>query len=360
MKKRFSLLAVLLALALCLAACGGDAAEPVTGDADAPPMQEEPVVPAEPEPIYNPLTGRYDLDADRAGKRPFAVSINNNEFAWPQYGTSAADIIYEIETEGGITRMMCLFSDPDKAPTIGSIRSLRDQFVKAIMQLDPVIVHIGASDRTTEYIGARGITTMNGYYNESFIYIHDRIESYASEHCKFTDSALLQKGFEYFDSLDRAWAPTVGSAFPFAAEGTEVVPAEGTANRVQYDFSYDGYYDGDFRYDAASGLYAKYQRGEAQIDANNNEQLQFENVLLLFGSFWYTDTDPSLTVFEYTYGGTGFYFSKGGYETFTWEKESYDTDFTFTKADGTPLVMNPGRTHVGIVGNHLTGRLVIE
>ena len=84
MKKRTAFLALLLALALCLSACGGPA-EPVMDETDEPPV-EEVVVPAEPEPIYNPLTGRYDLDASRAGKRPFAVSINNIEFAWPQYG----------------------------------------------------------------------------------------------------------------------------------------------------------------------------------------------------------------------------------------------------------------------------------
>ncbi len=87
---------------------------------------------------YNYLTGNNDMAADLVGKRPYAVSVNNILECWPQYGLSQADIIYEIETEGGITRMMALFMDIRGVPLIGSIRSLRDQFSEAVYPLDPI------------------------------------------------------------------------------------------------------------------------------------------------------------------------------------------------------------------------------
>ena len=36
---------------------------------------------------YNNLTGEYTLASDMVGKRPIAVSINNINLSWPEYGT---------------------------------------------------------------------------------------------------------------------------------------------------------------------------------------------------------------------------------------------------------------------------------
>ena len=66
-----------------------------------------------PEPVYpytNPLTGEGVME-DISAKRPVAVMLNNLEKALPQLGVGQADVIYEIVSEGGITRMMALFQD---------------------------------------------------------------------------------------------------------------------------------------------------------------------------------------------------------------------------------------------------------
>lgn len=53
------------------------------------------------------------------GSRPYAVMINNIQVAMPQCGTSKADIIYEVLAEGGITRMMAIFSQLEGDTPIG-------------------------------------------------------------------------------------------------------------------------------------------------------------------------------------------------------------------------------------------------
>ena len=93
---------------------------------------------------YNRLTGISDLAADMQGKRPFGVEINNYLYCWPQYGISQADIIYEMETEGGITRMLALYADIREVERIGPLRSART-FIEAAMPFEPIIVHLGGS-----------------------------------------------------------------------------------------------------------------------------------------------------------------------------------------------------------------------
>ena len=62
----------------------------------------------------------------------------------PQSGISQADIIYEAVTEGGVTRLMALYSNLSKVPYVGPVRSARTQFVEMMLPLNAVYVHIGS------------------------------------------------------------------------------------------------------------------------------------------------------------------------------------------------------------------------
>src|SRR5699024_11788210 len=57
-----------------------------------------------------------------------AVMVNNIVRARPQRGLSAAQMLFEIKVEGGITRFMALFNDYNDIQEIGPVRSGRDQF----------------------------------------------------------------------------------------------------------------------------------------------------------------------------------------------------------------------------------------
>ncbi|MEF9866425.1 MAG: DUF3048 domain-containing protein, partial [Oscillospiraceae bacterium] len=64
----------------------------------------------------SPLTG---LAITGSAKRPLAVMIDNVRVALPQRGISAADIVYEMVTESGITRLMAMYSDYETMPEVG-------------------------------------------------------------------------------------------------------------------------------------------------------------------------------------------------------------------------------------------------
>ena len=93
--------------------------EPETTEADT---TEAPA--AEPE-FTNPLTGLAS-EADLSAKRPVSIMINNINVSLPQEGIGAADIMYEVLAEGGITRLMMISTEYEKLTKIGSVRSARD------------------------------------------------------------------------------------------------------------------------------------------------------------------------------------------------------------------------------------------
>ena len=50
-----------------------------------------------------------------------------------------------------------------------------------------------------------------------------------------------------------------------------------------------------------------------------------------------------------TGSGTGYYITNGAFEEITWTKSSRSGNTTYKKADGTELLLNPGKTIVNII-----------
>ena len=69
--------------------------------------------------------------------------------ARPQSGLRDADIVYEVEAEGGITRYMALFLENAPAK-IGPVRSARLYFVDLARPYDPYFAHAGENDDVWE------------------------------------------------------------------------------------------------------------------------------------------------------------------------------------------------------------------
>jgi hypothetical protein len=309
---------------------------------------------------YNPLTGLNNMAQDRVGKRPIAVSVNNiNPYAWPQMGLSKADYILEIETEGGITRMMCLFSDTREIRAIGSVRSLRDQFLEALYPLDPIIIHIGTSIYADRAMAQYSYRTIDGGHYPSAIWT-DRTRRRDIEHTKFTSGDAIEKAVSSANILTDSTSKI--SAFNFiGVDDPKIIPGTGTASAIKYNFSTVSSYDGDFRYDEETGKYLKWQFGKKHVDGETDEQLSFDNVIVLFAdiSIIPGEQKAGLVKVDFYKGGKGYYLSQGHYEEITWTKSDYPSNFVFTKLDGTELQVNVGNTHMGVADVDNLSRLVI-
>ena len=88
----------------------------------------------------NPLTGLSGFDKSKLGTRPVAIVISNAPAARPQWGICTPDILTQMLVEGGMTRFIGLFSDVDKKPKMGPVRSARHDFIEYAQGFDAILL----------------------------------------------------------------------------------------------------------------------------------------------------------------------------------------------------------------------------
>ena len=347
MKRITCLLCALLLL--LLSACGKTtdvepSEEPSQPVISEPPTPEPSPTPA---PIVNPLTGE-PTEADLSGQRPVAIMLNNIKAAMPQQGNGQADIIYEVLAEGGITRMLGVYQDPNGLGLVGSIRSARQYYWELSQGHDAVFIHAGGSPEFYETQKNLALTTVdgvNGYWPGMFWRDQDRIEGhhYGYEHSVLSSgeaiAAMLEKNEELVPHAE-------GYVYEmsFADDAT---PANGeSAVTVTVPFSNK---TTTFRYDEESGLYLAEQYGEAYIDGNDNTQIAVTNVLVLQTDCSAVPNDDKGRISVDLSSGEGWFICGGKYVPITWEKGGPDDQLRYFAADGQPLTLGRGKSYVCII-----------
>ena len=356
------ILLLMLAVLMLLTACGDKkkttkATEPATEPSVTTPSETEPTQPAEPLVYRNPLNGEV-LESPWTG-RATAVVINNLKAALPHYGTSEADFLYELETESGITRMLAVFDNIADAGRIGPIRSCRTFFNNIAQSYDAVIVHCGGSVRGRnagyedseskiadwEHLDA----TYHG--NKYFFRDNDRFKSqgYAWEHCLFSNGEKLFAGLE---KLEIAAATERSTEFGLLFD-EDVKLSGATANSVTVTFK-DGKTT-SFTYDAENNFYKTSQYGKEYIDKNSGAVVIFRNVMVLYTNQWKRhDGEYSRSYYDLIGEGEGHLAIDGKIVAIKWSRESLESNFVYTLADGSPVTLGVGHTYVGITSNENT------
>lgn len=367
------LLAILLTASLALSlltACGN---APASGSAPAAPVaanstpDPEPVPEPEPEPSYDPavLTG-LPKDADYPeGQRIAAVMVNNisnatTNDARPQNGLSDADILIEIKVEGGITRFCALFTDYRDIEYICPVRSARDQFFQLFLPFQPMFIHIGESVVQTQYKKDFSYEDLDVNFDDiGFSYDSSRKAQGIREwETAYLTAEDIQRGLDKKQTDTRRTYNSTFFDFVNYNEPNRVLAGDdATGIKIVHSQSYRTYFD----WDAASGKYlmSQYSLRHRDIrpstDANNGEQLGFENVIVLFTDFdVYPDPGGSgydLQKVNYTYGGVGYYFNGGRAEPIRWLKGAPTEALQLVDAEGneTNVKVNPGKTYIAVV-----------
>ncbi|MBE6952795.1 MAG: DUF3048 domain-containing protein [Ruminococcaceae bacterium] len=306
-----------------------------------------------PEPVpsnVNFLTGLplEDLSVNQA--RPVAIVFNNLRIALPQHGIAAADIVFEVEAEGGITRLVAVYSDIASAGTIGSVRSARPVMINLAMGLDCVFVHSGGSPQAYTDLKKYGVTDIDGLYDPGIVFYRDslRESSMGYEHALMTTGTRLENQLNKFASSGKRVTLKDGYTAPFAFYDASTVPNGATA-AAKVTTKY-GSYQPFFRYDEASGNYQRYQYGARHIDNNGGEQLSFKNVIVLsVPSHVISGDTAGRRQFSDVGSGIGIYATNGVSIPIQWSKASASAPLVLTTASGETLKLNPGKTFISYV-----------
>ena len=286
--------------------------------------------------LVNPLTGVADVSKEVASRRPVAIMVNNVKTAQKvQTGLNAADIIYETEVEGGITRLMAVYQDITDLDKIGTVRSARYPYVDLALGHNAIYVHCG-QDPTyckphlkdiddlsidTKSKGAKRIS--NGL---------------SSEHTLYAIAGDL------WENINENFDATASNNTPWANFTSDTLTLDGgSAVNVSVPFPT---ISTNFTYDAQSGLYTRLSGGTVLTDYYTNEQTQVKNVFVLLTSITnYPDGKHRKVALD---SGDGYYVTNGTVQFIKWSKGNSTNGLKFTDTEGKEIKVSVGNSWVCI------------
>lgn len=328
-------------LAICMlipfAACKKE--EPPTTTATQPTT--ETTTEAAPKNV-NILTGEANLKEDAIGKRPFAIMVENHPDARPQWGLCTPDIVVEGLVEGGITRMMWIYSDVSEVEKIGPCRSARNNYIEVAEAFDAIYAHFGGSPYAYNLMNGDSSIDHLDYKNGAAKYERDRSRGVAIEHTAYTTGEWITQGIE-----NKGFRTDIDSKYtsPFTFAKSKRILPDGECKEVLTTFSYS--YKHTFKYDESDGLYYNFMNSNRMNDADG-KQMAVANVLII---------SCNVSIYGGKYAewnlssGSGYYISNGTYQEINWEKGSTHEMFKFTDKDGKEIEFNPGKFWIGFVPN---------
>jgi len=300
------------------------------------------------------LTG-MPIDEAYLNRRPVAAVINNIHIALPQSGIAQADVIYEVLSEGNITRLIGIFQS-DIPEKIGPVRSTRDYFVDFAFNHDAIFIHHGGSATGYARIRNTGIPNLDGMALEGTVFWRDRSypEWHAHTGLRPTEHSSYT-GWEQLSShiTSRGIRSTINDnpAFGFNfVDCLEDIPAassagHGSANRIYVSFSPT--YGRTFVFDHETGLYMVENSSGPLQDAETEAQVAVANVLVQLTTKRVIDNEGRRyvgTVGE----GTGYLATGGRVYRVRWAKASHTAPMRWYFEDGTPLALTPGQTWINV------------
>ena len=105
-----------------------------------------------------------------------------------------------------------------------------------------------------------------------------------------------------------------------------------------------------FNYNSDSEKYTVYQYEQDYIDGNNNEAVEFKNVIIIQTNVVSIDASDHKEI-TLTGTGNGWFICNGQISEITWSRSDNDAQFEYTYSDGTSVEYGVGKTYVCVIAN---------
>lgn len=332
--------ALLVAAALLLGACSGDAEPTPTEEATdlvADEEAQETTTTTAPK-VRAPLSGLPVAD-EAAQRAAVSIKVDNSNDGRPQAGLEKADIIFEEKVEGGVTRFIAVFQSQE-SELVGPIRSLRTTDRPVVSPFRGVFAFSdGVAFTLNRLKGAPVEVVTERDDAAAFINPKGRRRPFAT----FATTARLRR-----EAADAA--PPPAAAFPFLGEGEAFAPA-GSTPATTATITYGGRTTGGFEWDEATGRWQRSTNGTPHLLVDGT-RLAFTNVIIQkvgYRKVGYNDS-AKMPVEEAVVVGDGeaIVLAGGKQVKGRWSKASPEAMTVFTDAAGAPIPLLPGPTMVAL------------
>lgn len=275
--------------------------------------------------------------------RPIAVMVNNIGVAQPlQSGLNDAYLVYEMITEGGITRLLAVFKDQDTS-RIGSIRSSRHYYLDYALENDAVYVHYGWSEQAESDISKFGVNNINGMIN-SHPFWRDNTLNVSSEHTVFASIEKIKETMEtkgYRNTTDK------DLLLNYSVDEVDLSSKEGVIKADNVSIKYSNYQTTSYKYDETKKLYVRYSNGEVRKDYVTKEEFTAKNIITYKVENYSMDSYGRQELNNIG-KGEGYFITNGYAIPITWEKSSETSQTVYKYLDGKEITVNDGNTYIQI------------
>jgi hypothetical protein len=285
-------------------------------------------------------------------RRPLAVKVSNYpSFVRPQAGLNSADLVFEHYAESGATRFTAVFYGRD-AELVGSIRSGRLIDLEIPVMYDAAFAYSGASGPIRLLV--RDSAFFSRVISPDFAhggFYRIPQEDKPFEHTLFTDTAALRY---ILSERGEERAPALQNGMVFRAEPWQTgEPAQ------QLEILYRGT-NVFWQYNQADGRYSRWTDGQPHLDANDDAQLKFANIIVLGAHHQETDiiedAGGNLSLQIQIWGeGPVSVFRNGRRLEGHWRRLDASHMLAFYDLAGNPLPLAPGPSFFQIVPLGFTG-----
>jgi hypothetical protein len=265
-----------------------------------------------------------------------AVMIDNEVTSRPASGLSKANLVYEAEAEGKITRYLAFFDGTVDLTRVGPIRSARPYFLDWANELSAVYVHCGGSPEALTKIIKYGIADFNEFYNGDYFW---RSDEKIAPHNVFTSMQNIQnfiakKGIR--ESNYFSWK--------FKDENKNSIEAK--ENNINIVFKEPDYIV-DWNYDSENNSYIRSLAGKIQTDDGDNK-IVAKNIIVQVNKTEIIDSKFRLDM-KTTGSGKAIVCLDGFCEEGEWQKENYSSRTRYFDSAGKEFEFNPGVTWIEVV-----------
>lgn len=244
-------------------------------------------------------------------------------------GLESADVFFEIPAEGGIPRILALFSSDYFPESIGPVRSARPYFIEMAEQIAAAYVHAGGSPEALQMLRGSQMANIDEE-EEDPRFLRD--EEIIRPHNLFVIPEMVLS--EISDST---------TSYPLFSFGGQFM-RDDSVSAQEIDIVYpNSSHSVSYSYSSADDCYARSQYFETADICPNT-------LLILRTDIWIIENDAKNRLNVRTKGkGDMTLFVNGKKAEGTWQRKE-DGRFAFADEGGQEIRISPGKTFVHILG----------
>ncbi|MFH1611924.1 MAG: DUF3048 domain-containing protein [bacterium] len=295
----------------------------------------------------SPLSGMICKNYNR---RPIAVVLAEDPITRPLSGLSDADLVFEIPViTGSITRMIAVYVCND-SPEIGSLRSARHDFISLTMGLDAILAHWGGSHFALDQLDAGVMDNLDAMANPYNAFY--RKQGIPQPHDGFTSiESLLNSAEKLGYRLENNFEGYPHQESPKSkAQISNQIQNPNNKNNKTLRIGYSYPYNVEYRYNFETNSYLRWRAGKAEIDKNNNKQIEVK-VVVIMRAFSRQIEGPYYNDLDIDGSGDCQIYQNGEVIDCIWEKSknNLNSKLFFLDENGREIFFTPGQIWIEIV-----------